>query len=81
MTQQVTEGAIVVVQGHEFRASNVVWSDETRWSPTARRDEPTGLRLVRFTGTCTDHPSNDDIRSTGYNGATYGGNTWAGYTE
>jgi hypothetical protein len=77
MTQRVTEGAIVMVQGFEFVATNVQWSDET----DQHDGTPTGRRRVLFTGTCTDNPRNDSIRATAYNGGTYGGNTFAGYVE
>lgn len=69
MTQQIFEGAIVKVNGYEFVASDVEWFGE---------DEPNGP-VVRFTGTCTDNPVNDDIRNTCYNGGRYGGNRLAGY--
>lgn len=68
MIQHVTEGAIVNVSGHEMRASNV------------REVIKDGCPCVEFTGTCTVSPRNDDIRGTGYDGGTYGGNhlvyTW-----
>lgn len=77
MTQRVTEGATVMVRGYEMTASDVEWSDET----DGGTGDKTGLRLVRFTGTCTARDVNNGIRATGYNGARYGGNTLAGYVE
>mgnify|MGYP003443831424 FL=1 len=71
--QTVFEGAIVFVQGYEFKASDVVWSAD---------DSPGNSgEVVRFVGTCTADPRNDDIRHTAYNGGVYGGNRRAGYVK
>lgn len=77
MTQRIQNGAIVKIQGYEFVASDVEWTDEKDQFSGAL----TGRRLVRFTGTCTENPINNSIRGTAYDGGRYGGNTLAGYVE
>ncbi len=62
--QDVYEGAIVYIQGHEFIVTNLRFM-EINNKPTAR-----------FDGVCTESARNDSIRNTGYNGATYGGNNF-----
>jgi hypothetical protein len=68
--QKLVEGGKVRVQGYEFIVTNL------RIHPADGCKEA----FARFTGVCTDNPVNDSIRNTSYNGGTYGGNRFAGYT-
>ena len=63
--QTVRNGRLVYIQGYEFIVSN------------CRVHQVEGKPVLRFTGTCTPDKRNDDIRNTGYNGGTYGGNEQA----
>lgn len=60
--EKIFEGAIVNIQGHEFKVTNlrfIMINDK---------------KTARFEGVCTDSDRNKSIINTGYNGATYGGN-------
>lgn len=74
--QLVANGLFVYVQGYPMLVSDlkVIQDSETG----ATKSNPTG-QFVRFTGHCTEHPANDQIRKSMYNGGTYGGNKLAGY--
>ncbi len=65
--QTLIDGQVVRVYGHEFVASEILWL----WDPMIRKV------YARFTGTCTDAPSNDHIRHTSYNRGRYGGFDYA----
>jgi len=52
----ISEGQIVWNHGYQFIARNVTIANG----------------ILRYTGVCTNHPANDLIRNTGYNGARYG---------
>jgi len=57
-------GDIIWNCGHEFIVFNAAIETDLR----------TGRKLLRYTGVCTKHDANDDIRYTSYNGGRYG---WA----
>lgn len=61
---EVKDGMVIWNQGKQFRASNVQFVTATN-----------GKQVLRYTGTCTDHKCNDDIRHSGYDGGTYGLNS------
>jgi hypothetical protein len=56
--RELKNGMTIWNHGHQFVVSDV-------------RD--VGNDVIRYTGTCNNHKSNDSIRRTSYNGGTYGG--------
>jgi hypothetical protein len=63
--QHLVEKGTVWNCGYEFIVTNL------------RIVQINGKPTARFEGICTDNPVNDDIKNTGYNGGTYGGNNLA----
>lgn len=73
--QHVTEGCLVMIQGYEFRVSNLVVHSDNQLG------EPVERPFIRFHGSLTDNPRNESLQAFGqYREGTYGANdlvyTW-----